>query len=305
MPGSKGALSSCVLAEGELEEVRRRAELVMSVQVAVVHKYPIVAINQAEDACSLYRFCGLLQGSRWIAPLSAFLSCRDCEAASRYLTDAASAFVLVESVIKAVVLVVDDVHIYGSAASVVEVNGLTLQVCKVLICIGIEDFVVAHHSIIRENREIDEILACNRVVDSLRSPHASDVGEVCSCVSCGEVNGAASPVDEVVGTHEHHTSIAAPSECGTHIGSHHIEASVLASQDMWVAKAVHNGVPFCSKHRLTLVDDGIVVAVIRDCIVDVLVGIAGEEGEEVVRIWAVLLVNIDVEGLCGTLLSNR
>ena len=57
----ESTLGSGVFAELELVEVLRRAELVVTVHIAVVHESPVVAVDEAKDACSLHGFAGLLQ----------------------------------------------------------------------------------------------------------------------------------------------------------------------------------------------------------------------------------------------------
>ena len=63
VPRRESTLGSGVLAELELVEVLRRAELIVPVHITVVHENPVVTVDEAKDACSLHGFPGLLQSA--------------------------------------------------------------------------------------------------------------------------------------------------------------------------------------------------------------------------------------------------
>ena len=109
-------------------------------------------------------------------------------------------------------------------------------------------------------------------------------------------------MDEVFRLHEHQSAVAVPSERTLHVGDGHVEPSIPATQDVGVAQATHDGGGVGLEERLSVVERRVVVAVLRDGVIEVLVVVAGEIHKEVVLIRLVL-VDIDIEGLGLTQLS--
>ena len=169
--------------------------------------------------------------------------------------------------IERVGLAVDDIHVDGCRASVIEVCRHALKVGEVVVGIAIEVLVVGYRPVVGEQREVYHVLACLVVVDSLWCPYSCNVGEIGACVFCREVYGMACPVDEVVRLHKHESAVARPSECRLHVRNGHVELSVLSAQDVRVAESSHYGIAFGCEEWLSVVERCVVVAVLRDGVV--------------------------------------
>ena len=201
-------------------------------------------------------------------------------------------------------LVVDDVHVDGGRPTVVEVGGLTLKVAEIGVGVAIIVLVVGNGSVVGTQGEINHVLLGLRVPNGLGCPHTRDVGKLCAHILRGEMHGVVVPMDEVFRLHEHQSAVAVPSERTLHVGDGHVEPSILATQDVGVAQAAHDGGGVGLEERLSVVERRVVVAVLRDGVIEVLIVVAGEIHKEVVLIRLVL-VDIDVEGLGLTQLSTQ
>ncbi len=293
----KGAAHGGVLHEREGVEVRAGTELVVAGCVAVVHQNPAVLVDELEHTGALHRLGGLLKGGRRCRPLASQRGAFGCrETACRDLADAAQAFVLEETVVKRVGLVVHDVHVDGGRAAVIEVSGFALQVAEVGVGVAIVVLVVADGAVVGEQREVDHVLLGFRVPNGFGSPNACNVGERCAGVIRREVYGVVRPVDEVVRFHQHQSAVAAPAERTFHVRNGHIEPSVLAPEDMRVAKAAHDGGGVGFQECLSVVQRCVVVAVFGDGVIEIFVAVAREIHEEVVLV-RLLLVYVNVESL--------
>ena len=279
-----------VLHGGEVLEVGAGTELVVAAGIAVVHQNPGVLVDELEDAGALDGHVGLLECARGSRPLAAErLAGTSRQVAGRDLADAALALVLVEAVIERVGLVVDDVHVDGGRAAVVEIDGLTLEVGEVGVGIAVEVLVVGDALVAGEQREIDHELACLGVPDGLGSPDAGDLLEHGAAILRGEVDGGVLPVDEVAGLHEHEAAVAGPSLGRAHVGVDHIEHAVGAAQDVGIAHAALQGDGVGLDDGLAAVDGGEVVAVVGEGVVEVLVVVGGEIDEEIVGVGLALV----------------
>ena len=280
--GDDGAVARGELALGlrilyELEglQVLRATELVVAVAIAVVHDDPRLAVDGLAHADALHRLLGLLHVAVEHLPLVR-------QVLGHGLIDAASGLLLVEEVIHLVCIVVDDVAVDGGIAGIEEPAGLALEVGEVLVGILVVDLVeragfagaqgVEHH-----------ILFGLVVVDGLRGPDADHVLPGLG-VAGGEVYCGVLPVDEISRLEQHHAAVARPAEAGAHIGGDHIEGlAVLAAQDVGIADALGQGDSVAGDNGGTVVERGVVVAVVADGVADLLVlgGVAVEIGEEI------------------------
>ena len=278
MTRREGTAGGGVLDEGEVLEVGGRAELIVARGIAVVHQYPLVLVNQFEESATLHGHRCLLQVVRGILPLTAIgLSLLGCQSACRHLGNAVGHVVLIDGVIEAVALVVDDIHIDGGSAAIVEIAGLADEVGKVVVGIAVVHLVIGDAAIAGHQREVHHIASVGAVAivvvgvpDGLRCPHTCHFGPCRARISGGEVDGGVRPVDQVLRAHQHHTAVTVPSQRALHVGHGHIEPAILAAQDMRVAQSAHLADAVGSNHA-AIVQRIIRIAIARECIVDVLV----------------------------------
>ncbi len=99
------------------------------------------------------------------------------------------------------------------------------------------------------------------------------------------------PVDEVFRPHHDDAPVRRPSLCRPHVGGHHIIIAVVVSaQEVWVAQSLLHAHRVGRQHALSVVEHGEGERLVlgTDGVVDVLVGVAGEEGEEIARVRLVV-----------------
>ena len=290
--GRKGSARLGVLHELEVFEVAAGGELVMPVVVAVVHQYPDVLVDEFEHACSFDRFGRLLQSFARLAPLrtGGLSACRH-ERIRSHLADASVALVLVECVVLLVDGVVDDIHVDSRLAAVKEMRRFTFQIGKVPVCIGVEHFVIADGAVVGQEREIHERAALGAVAvvvgvipERLGGPYAGHVREVLALVLVGEMDSAVFPVDKVAGAHEYHATVARPAFGALHVGVHHVKPAIGRTQYVRVAQPLLDAHRIGSYHAVPVIHGGKVVAVVAQRVVNVLVIVRREVGEQVVGV---------------------
>ena len=276
--GCEGALGLGVLHLLEGLQVGALAELVVAAGVAVVHQHPC-AVVQAEHAGTLDSLVGVLTPSGLEFPgVSVVKVLRN-----KLLDALLPATFCFEEDMKESLVVLNDVGVDAGILHVKEELGLAFQVAEILVGLGPIDAVVGAGTIVGEDGEIDDILACDLVIEGLGSPHAGDMLEHRSFVAVGEVHGVMFPVDKVFGAHQYHAAVAAPAQGTLHVCNHHVEPTALAAKDVGIADAAGAGDVLGGDDGLSVVQRCVVPAVLGDGIADLLLfgGIAGEIGEEV------------------------
>ena len=199
MTRREGPAGTRVLHEGEVLKVGTGAELIVAVGVAVVHEHPRILVDELEHTCTLYGLSGLLERAGRRRPLAAQrLSGTSGEITCGDLADATLALVLIEAVVEGVRLVVDDVHVDGGRAAVVEVGGLAIEVGEVGIGIAVVVLIVRNAvASLRAQREINHEALCLVVPDGLGCPDADDLLEQRAAILRREMNRGVLPMDKV------------------------------------------------------------------------------------------------------------
>ena len=267
-----------VLYAGELLEVLAHAELVVATRVAVVHEYP-VALDALEHAGALYGLVGIFKGTGQQGPLLGVV-----QALGQVLADALLALSLgFEEDVVGALLVLHDVGVDGGALVVEQYLRLALQVAEVLVGISPEHLVVGAAVVFGQDGEVHHVLLDLTVVDGLRCPYTYGTAEHSASVLLGEVYGVVLPLDHVLAAHEHDAPVGTPALAGTHVGNHHVEPAVLATQDMRVAHAFLERDEVGRDDGLAVVQRGVVEAVVAGGVTNLLLfgGITREVGEEI------------------------
>ena len=295
MTRCEGTTGTGVLHESEVAQVRAGTELVVSCGVAVIHEYPRILIDELEDTGTLDSLGGLLERRCRLRPLAAQRFAGTCgEVTSGDLADATLALVLIEAVIEGVALVVDDVHIDGGRAAVVEIDGLAIEVGEVVVGVTVEVFIEGDSvAAACTQREVDHEALCLVVPNGLGCPDADDLLEHRAAILIREVHGRVSPMNEIGGFHHDDASVGIPSFSTAHVGVDHVEHAVGASQDVRIAHAALQGNGVGSHDSPSVVEGCEIIAVVGDGIVEILVVVGREIDKEIVLIGLVLVERDD------------
>ena len=158
------------------------------------------------------------------------------------MADSTSPLVLVEGMIEAIVLIIDDGQVNGGRPPVVEMDGLSLQIGEVAVGITVILLVVCGRGTVAcLQGEVHHVLTRSTVVDDLWCPYMRDIRPVCPRIFRGEMHRGMCPMHQVGGLRHHDATVARPSIAAPHVSAYHIKHAILATQHKGVADIAGDG----------------------------------------------------------------